>query len=294
MTVDFYGRNKIFILGAGASIDYGLPSWIKLNNLLIDKLDKGLKEYEYEKEIRNWISKVGESKKYATIDECINKESESEEFNHNGFYIEQQIFSLIKEVLDEEYKENKNGWIKILNENIKNNRELNLENRISFINYNYDNVLDKNLINYSYVSQKRREADDREILENLSDVVFPILYPHGTLVSEENYKLNKHIDTNKFEMHDISAVTCHNTRKHTVKVSSSIGVDIFVLGLGGGLEVNLNNIIFSNTVKKVYITVKDKNNTDRVKTYMSKRFSIPLENIFTFEDCEDLINKAFN
>ena len=42
----------VLVLGAGASVDYGLPVWIDLNLLILEKINKDTKNsYKYKKEI---------------------------------------------------------------------------------------------------------------------------------------------------------------------------------------------------------------------------------------------------
>src|SRR3989338_6855626 len=155
----------IFILGAGASVDYGLPTWKELDNL---------------------IKKIGEDGKYKTIDECIMLESVSKDYHNNGHEIEDEIFKIIKDVFEEVYRENGTGWIRQLNEIIKDNKNMGLENNIAFVNYNYDNVLDKNFLNFDYLPTKYKLFNFKDRLGILSKVEISCLYPYGYFPSEYN------------------------------------------------------------------------------------------------------------
>jgi hypothetical protein len=66
--------NKVLILGAGSSVEYGLPLWKDLSFLIHEKINKDTENrYKYKKEIVSWLNKVGEDKEYETIDRCIEK-----------------------------------------------------------------------------------------------------------------------------------------------------------------------------------------------------------------------------
>ena len=128
--------NHILVLGAGASSDYGLPVWKDLNISIKEKINKDTGNYyQHKKEILSWMDKVGEKKDYYTIDECIQKESVSKNCHSNGHEIENQIFLIIRDIFDEVYKENNDGWIRKLNEKILHNKEVSLEHTMTFINY---------------------------------------------------------------------------------------------------------------------------------------------------------------
>ena len=96
----------ILILGAGASVDYGLPIWKDLDLLIRNKISKDSENYyKYKKEILAWIDKVGSEKVYQTIDQCIKDESVSPDYHTTGPEIENEIFLILKEIFIEAYQE---------------------------------------------------------------------------------------------------------------------------------------------------------------------------------------------
>jgi hypothetical protein len=110
---------KIIILGAGASVDYGLPVWKDLSKLVIDEIN-GNEKYKHGKEILEWLEKIGDYKAYETIDKCILEESILPQYDTKGTEIENEIFLAVKNIFDKRYKKNDSGWINFLN---KKNQE---------------------------------------------------------------------------------------------------------------------------------------------------------------------------
>lgn len=80
----------ILILGAGASVDYGLPTWMGLDTLLTETVNDPKSTYKHKAEIVNWVNSVGKGRKYPTIDKCIQEES-ALNFS-KGHEIENEIF----------------------------------------------------------------------------------------------------------------------------------------------------------------------------------------------------------
>ena len=97
-----------------------------------------------------------------TIESCFGEEIKVLASARNG--IENQIFLIIKDIFIEKYEENDQGWIKTLNEKILLNSEAGLENKLAFINYNYDQVLDKNILNFFHLPQKQKIFNFRLLL----------------------------------------------------------------------------------------------------------------------------------
>jgi hypothetical protein len=68
------------------------------------------------------------------------------------------------------------------------------------------------------------------------------------------------------------------------------------LGLGGGLEVNLDNIDFNNSVSEIHITIKNNNKQDseKVINFLTEKFKILPSEIKIYKSCDDLIDNCFN
>lgn len=290
--------SHILILGAGASVDYGLPIWKDLDLLIRDKISKDSENYyKHEKEILAWIDKVGSEKVYQTIDQCIKDESVSPDYHLNGPEIENEIFLILKEIFIEKYQEPLTGWIKNLNQKVLINRGKKLEEKIAFVNYNYDNVLNKNFLNFEYLPSKQRIFTYREELEHLAYASVQALYPHGNLFTEE---ASPHIEMNintiksgnsKF----FDAVSCYESKEHVVMTyDTSKPVNLYFLGLGGGLATNLANLHFRNQISEIHITIKNIELKDHIVGIISDRFGKQPEEIRIYGSCDELIDGCFN
>lgn len=305
-------KNKIFILGAGASVDYGLPVWSDLALLIKNYLEseKG-RSNQYKKEILEWLDLIGEDKKYKTLDECIYNESSSSKYKENGQDIEFEIFRILKETFSTLYKK-EISWIKNLNEKIRKQEGVDWRN-LFFINYNYDNVLADNILDFNYLSKTERERIYRDRISNLDYIrhhqsyeKIPCLYPHGLFEYSDRGFLNEESDT--INSHDDSipkTVSCYHSKPHEINFSvNSQGVDLYILGLGGGLEINFNNMTFSDVskIKNIHITIRpspdrskqenDKHKKDVIE-FLKEKFNLPEENIKSHEDCISLIEDCF-
>lgn len=300
MEVNLYNRSRVFILGAGASIDYGLPVWKDLDGLIRKEIekDKG-SNYKYSKEIIAWMDKVGAEKEYKTIDDCIAHESVQGDYHSNGDEIENEIFDVMRNIFSSSYKDNANGWIRVLSDKILSNPEKVSEENISFINYNYDMVLEKNFLKFNHLPGKHRRLNHRGRLETVSQAISRALYPHGNLYEDselpKDSQIQRFFKTMKSEVDGyIDAVSCHESFKHRISHNSHIDkIKLYILGLGGGLRSNLEKITFNHAVSEIHVTVRDEGIRKQILEFLSKKFGIPLENIKVYSSCEELVKGAF-
>ena len=294
----FYTKKHLFILGAGSSVDYGLPTWKKLSDLVKIKTENDNNNlYKYKVEILNWLDRIGENKKYKTIDECVMAESVSRDYHNNGHEIENEIYKIIMDIFEESYKDNDTGWIRKLNENIKNKENLDLEDKISFINYNYDDVLDKNFLNFEYLPAKYKLFNYKNRLKILSDVKANCFYPHGYFSSKcDSSYMDKEKDTIKSGNEEfIDVVSCYESKKHSVSTYNlAQTTSLYILGLGGGLETNLKNIGFGNKISDIHITIRDKSLENQIISFLSEKFKLDQTEIKVYDDCYDLVDNCFN
>ena len=292
------GVNSILVLGAGASVDYGLPVWNDLGSLIKEKLSKDqIGFFQYKKEILAWVDKVGERKEYSTIDQCLERESVSNEYHANGSEIENQIFLIIKDIFLEKYKEGNGGWIRKLNEKILDNTSL--VNKMAFINFNYDDVLERNLLNFEHLPQKHKLLNHRITLDRLTRIKIPALYPHGTLFSQEELASPYHVDRNFHTMKSgvgnfIDAVSCYESERHVVKADIYMSsLKLYLLGLGAGLRVNLGNISFDAPISEIHVTIKNPSMKEEVLGFLHEKYKLPTGQINVYGNCKELVEACF-
>lgn len=290
----------IFILGAGASADYKLPLWGELGALIEEEVNNNKDKYIYHNEIKQWINMVGSDKIYKTIDECITSESISVKYHNNGDVIEDQLFCAINEIFFKrnQIKENEIGWIEKLNEKILTDATK-LEDRISFISFNYDDILDKKFLNFNYLPSKRKALHRPRLTElNISNVSG--LFPHGSFSKLSDPNINSHIyKTSKtyksgVDIYATDAISCHDGVAWKIEKDYPIAAKIYILGIGGGLSVNLKKIIFNKfKISEIYMTIWDKDKEDEFKSIVCEVFKKSSEEINTFPNCQSLIENCF-
>jgi len=297
MTITFHPLVKnIIILGAGASTDYNLPVWKNLSKLVINEIiGSEINKYKYKKEILEWLDKVGENKTYETIDKCITNESVLPQYDEDSITIENELFLAMKNIFDKRYEKNNSGWIKLLNDKILSS--VGLENSLSFINFNYDDVLEKNYLDFSYLPKKHRELNRRLRLEQLSGVNTTAFYPHGKFSESKEIKsyITIHKQTMKSHLKDhLDVVSCYESENHDIIFEdlNSSPLDIYILGLGGGMTINLDKFKFKyNPISNIHVTIKDSKNEATTIKYLSEKYKTT--KIKSYRTCDELVNKAF-
>ena len=141
---------NVFVLGAGASVDYGLPVWCELSDLLIHHIEEN-KATISSADMSIFLGELGQigtCKKYRTVDELISTFSrETTDFAKTTA----ALFKEVKTILEQRVRPESIGWIETFVR--KNNLESLLNNAASnnpsvFINFNYDTVLLMNIIEF--------------------------------------------------------------------------------------------------------------------------------------------------
>jgi hypothetical protein len=204
----------------------------------------------------------------------------------------------IKNIFNNSYQEATDGWIKKLNQKVLDKNSIHLEHKIVFINYNYDHVLDDNFLNYEYLPTKHSRLTYKPRLQNLSRVSVKTLCPHGTLFPKSELKRTSHLEkycetikTDDTELLD--AVSCYESKTHSVKGYSYGERKLYILGLGGGLKINFSNINFELPVSEIHVTVKDKKYLTDIVNFLAEKFNLPVTGIKVYDTCKDLIEKCF-
>jgi hypothetical protein len=295
MEITFNAVDHIVVLGAGASVDYGLPTWNDLGKLIKEKITPENNQYQNRSDILAWLDKIGTDKQYGTLDECITKESVSTKHYDNGHEIENQIFEIVNDVFSEKYKLNPDGWIKILNEKILSS-ETELEKRIGFINYNYDDVLIRNFLDFSYLPAKHQRYNFKDRLNTLIYTKAVALYPHGHFFTREDMGNDSHIESYKETMKSdddfhLDVVACYESKTHHIKNLGKTA-KLYVLGLGGGLKINLDNIHLKTKISEVHITVRDESRKSETLAYLCEKYNVSVEDVYIYSNCDDLIENC--
>ena len=182
---------NIFVLGAGASVDYGLPVWSELRELLIEYLNKNTASIispDVSNRFLHELQQIGTDKKYATVDEMISKfpDDDAEILDPT-----EAIFDVVGKIFKSKVRTESVGWIETFVK--KDNLEILLNNEASntssvFINFNYDTLLLSKIV--QFFKKKYERAPERKMWKKQTGRAYEtefkncaknILHPHGIL-----------------------------------------------------------------------------------------------------------------
>ena len=184
---------NIFVLGAGASVDYGLPIWCELSDLLIQQVTE-IEARKFSLDIWNRLvgelEEIGSGKKYSTVDEMISKFSRS---TPDFAEVTEEIFEQVKIILKSRVITENVGWIEELID--KNDLEILLTRKATnystvFINFNYDTLLVSKIVQFFHREFRRTPNEEKAEWYTQTGLDFErkfeycanhIYHPHGVL-----------------------------------------------------------------------------------------------------------------
>ena len=186
----------IFILGAGASKDYGLPLWEELQSLLLKHIkNKVGTDADVRQTLLKELRNIGESKKYKTVDKMISEVAKRK----NGSEAEDVLFGCMGEIFEESRSntDTENDWI----EDFIRGRDHHLtalltnsktEDSTMFVNFNYDTVFLLKVIGFFRDKYESTSPEDRRAHETntgqaksgYGNCVKDIFHPHGIFIPE--------------------------------------------------------------------------------------------------------------
>ena len=265
---------NVFVLGAGASVDYGLPVWRDLRELLIEDIKKnGLSGFSIGASNRflNELEQIGPGNKYETVDEVISN-FDDEKVVFPGTTV--AIFEVVKKVFNSRAIAEGPGWIETFVN--QNNMEILLTNEVSnyptvFINFNYDTLLLSKIVQFfklkcesaskSEIKQWRiQHGADSDFGEKFQHCAKDIFHPHGILYLCESdemrigQKTSCHptsktfrnaqtrgasLDISRINIGVDNAISCHDAHDHFTFIEIKQRLNHLARGSQGILEIRL-------------------------------------------------------
>ena len=183
---------NVFVLGAGASVDYGLPIWCELSELLIRHIEENKAQIPAADVsiLLRELGQIGTGKKYTTVDQMISEFSrETTDFAETTA----AMFKEVRTILEQRVRPETVGWIERFVKS--NDLEILLRNEATnnspvFINFNYDDILLLKIVeffngkyaNTSNLTKAEWRANTGYNFENrFKNCARDIFHPHGIL-----------------------------------------------------------------------------------------------------------------
>ncbi len=238
---------NVFVLGAGASVDYGLPVWDKLKELLIEEITINgavVISSDVTNRLLRKLEDIGPGRTYETVDEMIAKFDDDEASEITG-----PIFDVVKRVFNLRARTKSVGWIETFMD--KNNVEILLGNETSgypsvFINFNYDTLLLSKIVRFfkkKFKNTPKSEIKDWRLNHgaesdfglNFEHCAKDIFHPHGILYlcDSDDIKIGRNtacrptsntfrnartrgtdLEVSHITLGVDNAISCHETRPH--------------------------------------------------------------------------------
>ena len=170
-----------FVLGAGASADFGLPLWADLRYLLQEKIQKSDDRSEMRK---YWVGTLKNATDSVTIDELAMEARNDQEFN----YLQRNLSEIILQ--GEAELHDKDNWVSIFARAVGQkmmdfeDKALLFASNISVVSLNYDRCFNhyfaagiKESVSLKY-KRPRLTQGHYEVIEN---EIENIIHPHGCI-----------------------------------------------------------------------------------------------------------------
>jgi hypothetical protein len=93
----------------------------------------------------------------------------------------------------------------------------------------------------------------------------------------------------------LDAVSCYESEEHLIFTNQpSKAINLYILGLGDGMEVNINNLTFRNPIDKIYVTIKNDKKLDEKLAFLAEHFNKAQHEIDVYNSCGQLIENSFH